>query len=508
MRLALVLALALASSVSPAVQDEPVPLRDRVIEHRLDNGWRFLLLPRDSSPTVSFETWVAAGAADDPSGRSGMANLVKNLLFKGSDRLGTLDWESEEPALAAVDAAHTEWTAAVLGGDAEAIAGALTRVANARERAAALVDSEAFSRVLEEVGGGSTLNAFADLDGTRFVVSLPSNQIEVWCWMEAERFRRPVFREFYAERDALLEDGLSRVEEDPAGRMGRAIRETAFGDHPLGRLAFGDAEEISSIDRAAALTFFEARYGARQLTTAIVGDFEPARLIPLLELYFDSIPPGPARVASLPPVPRQEGERRVQVLSEGEPLLWIAWHVPPSTHPDSASVELAVRLLGYARSSRLERSLIRENALVSGLAVNPAWNGSRSASLALLRCEPNLGIATEVVEAAVYAEIERLAQEGPTREELAGVKRVAAADHYRKLRSNADVAAGLAGTFGRTGDWRSFFATERRLSAVSEADVRRVLRTYFTAEGRVVATLIQPEPRPEPVPAEAPEGEE
>ncbi len=502
MRLALVLAL--APLAAPAAQDAQVPLRDRVIEHRLDNGWRFLLLPRDSSPTVSFETWVAAGAGDDPAARSGMANLVKNLLFKGSDRLGTLDWEAEAPALAAVDAAHAEWSAALQGGDAQAIAGARTHFENARQRAAELVDSEAFSRLLEDVGGGSTLNAFADLDGTRFVVSLPSNQIEVWCWMEAERFRRPVFREFYAERDALLEDGLSRVVEDPAGRMGRAVRETAFGEHPLGRLAFGDAEQIGSIDRGAAYAFFEGRYGARQLTTAIVGDFEPARLIPLLERYFESVPAGPARVASLPPVPRQEGERRVQVLFEGEPLVWIAWHVPPSAHPDSAAVELAVRLLGYARSSRLERNLIRENALVSELAVNPAWGGSRSASLVLLRCVPNLGVATEAVEAAVYAEIQRLATEGPTREELAGVKRVAAADHYRGLRSNADVAAGLAGTFGRTGDWRSFFATERRLSAVSGADVQRVLRTYFTEEGRVVATLVQSRTEA----SEAAEGEE
>jgi predicted Zn-dependent peptidase len=505
-RAVVALALALPALACPAPagpQDSPLELRDRVLEHRLENGWRFLLLPRTDAPTVAFETWVACGAANDPAGASGLANLTKNLLFKGTDRLGSLDWEAEEPALEAVDAARAGLEEAEEAGDPAAVAAARGRLEAARARAAALVDSEAFSRALEDAGGGATLNAFVDQDGTRLVVSLPSNQLELWCWTESERFRRPVLREFHAELDALLEDGRARYVDDAYGRMDQAVRETAFGDHPLGRLAFGDLDQLGQLERADVREHLDRRYGARQCTTAVVGDFDPSELVPLLERYFGDLPAGPARPPGVPPVPGQDGERRVLVDGGGAPLLWIAWRVPPAGHPDEAAVELAVRLLGYARSSRLERRLLRDSALCSELDITPAWGGRRVAPLALLRCVPLLGVEVDAVEAAVHEEVARLAREGPTREELAGAKRVAAAEHYRSLRSNASVAEGLATGFGRGGDWRAWFSRDRRLAAVTAEDVRRALSTHLVPERRIVAIL---EPAGE-APAAAPREE-
>lgn len=491
----LALLLASLAPVSAGATQEPgdSPLRDRVVEHRLENGWLFLLLPRSEAPVVAFETHVATGAVHDPPGYAGMAHHVKNLLFKGSARLGSRDWEAESAALEEVDRAHAAWVDARSGDDPQTLSAALKRLENARKQAAELVQSEAFSRVLEDAGCGSSLNAYTDHDGTRFVVSLPSNQLERWCWMESERFRAPIFREFYVERDALFEDRLGRVDGSALGRCGEELRASAYGDHPLGRPTLGTAESLGRFERGAALAFFRERYGARNLVTAIVGDFDPGTLIPLLDAYFESVPAGPRELPAPPALPEPEGERRVRVAFEAEPVVWIAWHVPPEAHPDSPAVELAVRLLAYARSSRLERRLIRDTDLASELVANPAWEADRFASLAILRCVPNIGIEPSTVEAAIYEELERLAREGPGREELAGAKRVAAADHIRSLRSNAAIAAGLCDSQVERGSWRAFFLTGERLAAVGARDIQRVLRAWFTAERRTVATLVPTE---------------
>jgi len=459
----------------------------------LENGWRFLLLPRTDAPVISFETHVACGGAHEPPGSSGMANVLKNMLFKGSDRVGTRDWEAERLALQEVDVAHAALLEARAGGEPQPIAEAEEALRSARERAGSFLVPEEYSRILEDAGGAATLNAFTTADETRFVVSLPSNQLELWCWMEAERFSRPVMREFYAEREALLEDRLSRIESNPVGLLGEAVREAAFCVHPYGRAGGGNPEEIANFTRAAAEEFFRGRYGARRMTTAIVGDFDPDALRPLLERYFAGVPTGPELSDESPTEPPQEEERRVEVESNTRPQLMIAWHVPAFAAPDTPAVEIAVRLLGYARSSRLERRLIRDEAIASEVYVSPSWGGDRDASLAIVRAVPTGGADLPTLEAAIHEEIDRLAREGPEPEELAGVQRVARADHLRSLRENAAVAAGLVENEVEAGDWRRFFRTALRLEEVTATDVQRVLDTYFVPENRTVGTLVRGE---------------
>jgi len=478
---------------SPASRQEVAPppaLEERVTELVLENGWRFLLLPRKDAPVISFETRVACGGVDEPPGLSGMANLLKNLLFKGSDRIGTRGWEAERQALAEVDAAHAALDEARAGGLLRAIDEAQEAYRAARERAGELLVPEEYGRILEDAGGAGTLNAFTTADDTRFVVSLPSNQVELWCWMEAERFSRPVMREFFAERDALLEARLGTLESSPIGALGAAVLRTAHGAHPYASAGGGEPEEIVRFTRADAEEFFRARYGARRLTTAIVGDIDPETLVPTLRRYFSSIPAGFESPRSPVVGPAQEGERRVEVESPSGPRLMVAWHVPAFGAPDAPAAEIAVRLLGYARSSRLERRLIRADAIASEVTVSPSWGGSRLTTLAMLLAAPAGDVELAALEAAIHEEVDRLAREGPDPEELAGVQRVARADWLRSLRENAAVARGLCEHQTKAGSWRAFFASADRLERVTAKDVQRVLRAYFVEENRTVGTLV------------------
>src|SRR5690606_30677957 len=149
-----------------AFTDAVAALRDAVVEHRLANGWTLLLLPRPGPPTVAFETAIDVGAVDEPLGLSGLAHMFEHMAFKGSDRLGTTDWDAEQAALLQVDGRYAEWSSAE---GRTARARALVALREAQDEAGRFVVPEAFSAILEEAGA-TGLNASTSADTTRYTV--------------------------------------------------------------------------------------------------------------------------------------------------------------------------------------------------------------------------------------------------------------------------------------------------------------------------------------------------
>ena len=225
-------------------------LEEAVVEHRLENGWTFLILPRSGPPTTSFETLVDVGLADEPQGLGGIVHMFEHMAFKGSDRIGSLDWGAEEAALAEIDRLHEALQRAKTDGDKVEFGALEVKQAKAVKSANALVQQEAFSRLFERAGGAGSLDAITSADDCRFVVSLPSNQIELWCWLESERFLRPVLREFYLERDAVLEERNMRVDSNPFGTLLEELAASAFRVHPYGRPVIGSRDDIERYDRS------------------------------------------------------------------------------------------------------------------------------------------------------------------------------------------------------------------------------------------------------------------
>ncbi len=475
----------------PAFTDAVAALRDAVVEHRLANGWTLLLLPRPGPPTVAFETAIDVGAVDEPLGLSGLAHMFEHMAFKGSDRLGTTDWDAEQAALLQVDGRYAEWSSAE---GRTARARALVALREAQDEAGRFVVPEAFSAILEEAGA-TGLNASTSADTTRYTVVLPANRLELWAWMEAERFDRLVLREFYLERDAVLEERNLRVDSDPFGTLIEQLALTAFQAHPYRRPVIGFESDIRSYTRANALEFFERNYGARRLTSALVGAVDPKEALPILERHLARLAPGPEPRRNLTREPEQRGERRATVHFPAQPLLAIAWHVPERAHADNPAVEVAVRLLGQGRSSRLERRLVHEQGLAAELWVGTGFPGERHPNLAYVVAVPSEGVELARVEAAIYEEVARLAAEGPRPEELLAVRTSARAAFLRELRDRAALAAGLCTAAAEQGDWRAYFEIPERLQAVEDAAARRVLRRYFVATNRTVVSLV-PEASP------------
>jgi len=317
---------------------------------------------------------------------------------------------------------------------------------------------------------------------------VPANRVELWFALESDRMRNPVFREFYTERDVVLEERRMRVDASPSGTLYERHLAAAFQVHPYGQPVVGHMTDLRRIGRPDLRHYYERFYTPNNAVLSVVGRVEAARVIELAERYFGDIPPGEPPPPVTVEEPRQTEERRIEVPWDAEPMLRIGWHVPSTFHDDAPAVEILTSLLTGGRSARLHRRLVRDEQVATGVfsSIGP---GSRYPGLLQLEVTPRAPHTPEEVEAMVYEEIERLAREGPTEDELDRVRNQVAAGAVRRMRSNLGLAFQLAGATSLWGDWREAFRGVERLRDLSAEDVRRAAARYLTPGNRTVAIL-------------------
>jgi len=189
----------------------------KVTEFSLTNGLHFIVVERHEAPVVSFHTYVNAGSVDDPSGATGIAHMFEHMAFKGTESIGSKNWAEEKKAIDQVEAVYDRLDAERDKGakaDPRKVAALEAELKAADEKANSFVEPNLYPRIIEQ-NGGENMNAQTSWDSTEYYYSLPSNRIELWFLLESQRFIQPVFREFYKERDVVMEEYRMRVESDP-----------------------------------------------------------------------------------------------------------------------------------------------------------------------------------------------------------------------------------------------------------------------------------------------------
>lgn len=465
-----------------------------VTEFTLDNGLHFIVLERREAPVVSLHTYVGAGSADDPLGRTGLAHMFEHMAFKGTEKIGARDPLRERQALAKVDQAHEALEAEKRKGlrsDPARLEQLEREFRQAIEEAAKFAQSEEYTRLIEE-NGAVGLNASTSWDATRYFYSLPSNRAELWFYLESERFLKPIFRDFYKERDVVLEERRMRTDSSPLGKLVEAFLAAAYQAHPYGRPAVGWSSDIQSLSVADAKRFFEIYYAPSNLTIAIVGDVEPSQVKKLAGAYFGRLPRRPPPPPVVTEEPAQQGERRVEVVSPSQPIALIGYKKPSKHDPDRAVFDVISSVLSQGRTSWFYKELVRDRQIALDAGGFPDFPGNKYTSLFLFYAFPSAGHTIAENEEAMYELIEKLKTEEVDEPTLDMVKTKARAGLIAKLESNSGLAAELAEHHGGYGDWRQMFRWLEEINQVAAEDVTRVTKKYFTRENRTVAYLVQP----------------
>ena len=473
-----------------------------VTEHTLSNGMRLLLVERHDEPTVA-AGWVArVGSANETAGATGMAHFFEHMMFKGTTTIGTKDAKRDAELNAAQDK--------VQAGIREEIAilrekqrrGEIADIQDPKVRSErhqkllgefdALVKEQRAIIVKDEMdsiykqAGATGLNANTSNDRTFYHITVPSNKVELWAWLESDRLKNAVFREFYSERDVILEERRQRVDATPTGRIMEAFFAQTWEAHPYHWPVIGWPSDISQVSRDVADRFFTTFYAPNNITAILVGDFKTAEAVAMMERYFGRIPRNTKPVPEVVTTdPAQVAEQRMQAEAETTPMVFASYKGVASVHKDAAALDILGSILN-GQSGRLNKELVLKQ---KAAAFAQAFNRTQKyAGAFFVIGAPTPDKKNEDVEPLLYAEIEKIQKDGITDQELQKVKNQVLADSFRRLESNGGLVAQLAEAEG-AGSYKDFLGEPEALKKVTKADVQRVAKQYLTKENRTVLDL-------------------
>lgn len=477
-----------ASSIQPYLDR----VKQKVTEFRLENGLKFIVLERHEAPVVSFITYADVGGVNEPVGKTGVAHFLEHLAFKGTTKIGTTNYEAEKKLLNQLDAISDRIKAAEKANRPAEVAKLQAEFARVEAEAAKYVIQNQFGQIVQQ-SGGVGLNATTSADATRYFYSFPANKLELWMSLESERFLEPVFREFYREKQVILEERRLRTDNSPIGQMVEVFLATAFQVHPYRQPVIGYAEDLKNLTRADVREFFETYYTPNNMTIAVVGDVDPAEVQRLAKIYFGRYPakPNPPQVEQVEPPQTQP--REVTLRLPTQPWYLEGYHRPAVSHPDDAVYDMITAILSDGRTSRLYKSLIEERQLALNAQGFSGFPGDKYPNLLLFYALTAPGHTVEEVAKALHTEIERLTNEPVSALELERAKNKAKADLLRSLNSNSGMASLLVEYEVKTGSWQNLFKQIESIEAVTVADIQRVAKSTFVSENRTIGRLLPAE---------------
>jgi predicted Zn-dependent peptidase len=485
------LALIALAAARPAPAQDIAAFEKKVTVKTLANGLTVLVCERPEAPVFSFFTHVDVGADREVPGITGLAHMFEHMAFKGTDRIGTSDYAKEKAALEAVESAYAPYDAERrrnVGRDDKRVAELEKAWKDKIAEADGYVVKNEFGEIIDREGGVG-LNAFTSSDATGYFFSFPANRLELWAYLESERYLKPVMREFYKERDVVYEERRMRTESQPVGRLIEQFAAAAFTAHPYGQPVVGWPSDLTTFSATDAQEFHAKYYVPSNMTVAVVGDVRAAEVFPLVEKYFGRLPSAPKPAPLRTTEPPQKAERQVVLKDAAQPFYVEGYHRPAFDHPDDPVYAVMQDLLSSGRTSRLYRSLVRDKKIAAAASGFGGFPGVKYPGLFAFFGVPTPGHTPEEIQGAIRAEIERLKIEDVADAELETVKTRTRANLIRRLDSNQGLANQLGTYQARDGDWRELFRDVEQIQKVTKADVRRVANATFVDTNRTVAMI-------------------
>jgi predicted Zn-dependent peptidase len=475
-----------------------------VQQFTLDNGMKFLLVTKPELSTVS-AGWVArVGSANERPGITGISHFFEHMMFKGSPTVGTRDsardaaimdeMEQIQDRLRALYRVQRErWRAGEIEGPYLAAARSPEIIeleakfdALAAEQKQLTIPND-FDQIYT-VAGASGMNAFTNADNTVYFITVPANKLELWMWMESERLLRPVFREFYAERSVVHEERRLRTESTPTGIFNEQLDSMFWQSHPYNWPVVGWPDDLRSYTMQQAKDYFATFYAPHNITAALVGNLDVAAAKALATKYFGRIPKSDRTVPDVVTTEMpQLAEKRMTAECDCQPQIEVRYHTVPFMHKDTYALEVLAALLS-GQTGRLNKQLVLDTQIAASAA---AAQGSQKWAGSFSFYGTTKGDATpQQLEAAWYAELKKIQDEGVPPRELEKVKNNVAADAYRRLENPFFLMVQLLYYEGvKTWEYLNRYA--ELSAAVTSDDVKRVANTYFEPENRLVGIYLR-----------------
>ncbi|MCA9660396.1 MAG: insulinase family protein, partial [Myxococcales bacterium] len=442
----------------------------------------------------SFAAWIAVrtGSRNDPADSTGLAHYLEHMLFKGSERLGTLDHAAEAPHVAEVAALYDDLRAT---DDAAARAKILAEIDAATQATAATSIPNEIDRVYAELGI-TGVNAFTSDEETVYVAKVPRNRLRQWAEIEADRLQHPIFRLFYPELEAVYEEKNISLD-DPEERVWESTRRLLFPQHPYGtQTTIGAVDHLKTPAYGDMVGYFARWYAPNNVAVILAGDIDAATALPVLEEHFagwaPKALPEPTK-AALPPL---KGRVFEELVAEGEQTVWVSWQTVDANHADAPALEVLDMLVDNAASGLLNVDLLLEQKVPDAASQGEALKEAGYWGLAATARD---GQPLEEVEQLLLGVVDRVKKGDFDEQELAAIVLHAEIADKAQLESTGARVWKMAEAYILGKPWAEAAAHTERLRAVTKADVVRVAKRYL-GDDRAVVYRRQGEHKPPAIP--------
>lgn len=472
----------------PAVaQDEALNID--VKEKVLENGLKILVVERHDVPEVVCRLFYNVGSANEVPGITGISHLVEHLMFKGTKVIGTKNLEKDTGYNKRINEIVLEMR--LLNNDKEKNAEKLDvlqkEIDELRKAQKEITIKDQIWQVYMQ-NGGTGMNAFTGQDLTGYIVTVPSNKLELFFWMESDRMANAVFREFYSELNVVKEE-RRLMENRPTGFFYETFNAVTYDAHPYNWPIVGWMVDLDHMTLAKAKKYHDTYYVPNNAVVVLVGDLKAKEAFDLAEKYFGRVPrgedPPPVITAEHP----QRFEKRIYGQIETQPFVTIAYHAPSVKHADIYALQVLAQVLS-GNTGPLYKEIVRKKELAT--SCNCGFRPAKFPSTFSFSGTAKGTRHPEEVEKAIYEIIESLKNEPVQDKDLARAKKQLRAQYIRMLTSNEYLAFLLAATAVMR-DWRDLMEAPAKFAQVTQEDIMRVAKKYLTKANRTVGIVTQPE---------------
>lgn len=445
----------------------------KVKEYRLENGLTVWLNEDHSQPKVFGAVVVKAGAKDCPD--TGIAHYFEHMMFKGTDRIGTLDYESEKVLL---DSIAMKYDELAMTEDTAARARLQKEINELSIRSSEYVIPNEFNRLINRFGG-SGLNAATSYDATIYFNTFSPQYMVQWVEINSERLINPVFRLFQSELETVYEE-KNMYGDFIGGQVMDTLMARYFGPHPYAYPIIGSTKNLKNPRLTEMHKFFEDYYVASNMALILSGDFDAQQVMPILEKAFSRIRSGNApkqEKVMLPPFNGRE-TMKVKFPIPFIKAMGLGFRGVSANHEDQVALNIAVNLLNNANGTGYLDKLMVEHKLMGALAINESMNEAGILAVAIM---PKLLIQSySSAEKMVWDEINRV-KNGDFSDEMFNSLKLEQKRQYASSLENIDSRATIMmNLFSQGKSWNDYLNEVARIESITKEDVVRVAQKYFS----------------------------
>lgn len=445
----------------------------KVKEYRLENGLTVWLNEDHSQPKVFGAVVVKARAKDCPD--TGIAHYFEHMMFKGTDRIGTLDYESEKVLL---DSIAMKYDELAMTEDTAARARLQKEINELSIRSSEYVIPNEFNRLINRFGG-SGLNAATSYDATIYFNTFSPQYMVQWAEINSERLINPVFRLFQSELETVYEE-KNMYGDFIGGQVMDTLMARYFGPHPYAYPIIGSTKNLKNPRLTEMHKFFEDYYVASNMALILSGDFDAQQVMPILEKAFSRIRSGNApkqEKVMLPPFNGRE-TMKVKFPIPFIKAMGLGFRGVSANHEDQVALNIAVNLLNNANGTGYLDKLMVEHKLMGALAINESMNEAGILAVAIM---PKLLIQSySSAEKMVWDEINRV-KNGDFSDEMFNSLKLEQKRQYASSLENIDSRATIMmNLFSQGKSWNDYLNEVARIESITKEDVVRVAQKYFS----------------------------